>query len=245
MSRPARRWRGRSTSCSSMPASEPAAVFVRSLVVIEKGARAMLVESHEGSRRVPGERRARAQGRRRGPCRSHQDHRRGRGRAACLDADGGDRRACPLQRIPVHHRRRAWCATSCSCAFAGEGTVAGIRGASLLKGRQHADTTLVADHAVARLHQPRGVQVGARRREPRRLPGQDHRAAARAEDRRQDGDARAAAVGDRRGRQQARARNLRRRRAVRPRRDLGRSRRGPAVLPQGARHSGRRRPRRC
>ena len=28
----------------------------------------------------------------------------------------------------------------------GEGTVAGIRGASLLKDRQHADTTLVADH---------------------------------------------------------------------------------------------------
>ena len=32
--------------------------------------------------------------------------------------------------------------------FAGEGTVAGIRGATLLSGRQHADTTLVADHAV-------------------------------------------------------------------------------------------------
>ena len=33
--------------------------------------------------------------------------------------------------------------------FGGEGTVANIRGASLLKGRQHADTTLVVDHAVA------------------------------------------------------------------------------------------------
>ena len=32
--------------------------------------------------------------------------------------------------------------------FDGEDTVAGIRGASLLKGRQHADTTLVADHAA-------------------------------------------------------------------------------------------------
>jgi Fe-S cluster assembly protein SufD len=30
--------------------------------------------------------------------------------------------------------------------FDGEGTVAGIRGASLLKGREHADTTLVVDH---------------------------------------------------------------------------------------------------
>jgi Fe-S cluster assembly protein SufD len=32
--------------------------------------------------------------------------------------------------------------------FAGDGTVAGIRGASLLRGRQHADTTLVAEHAA-------------------------------------------------------------------------------------------------
>jgi Fe-S cluster assembly protein SufD len=31
--------------------------------------------------------------------------------------------------------------------FAGDGTVAGIRGASLVKGRQHVDTTLVAEHA--------------------------------------------------------------------------------------------------
>src|SRR5262249_19733061 len=45
-------------------------------------------------------------------------------------------------------------------------------------------------------------------------------------------------VGDRGSRQQAGARNLRRRRAVRPRRDLRRPRRGSAVLPQGARHPG-------
>jgi Fe-S cluster assembly protein SufD len=32
--------------------------------------------------------------------------------------------------------------------FDGEGTVAAIRGATLLKGRQHADTTLVASHAA-------------------------------------------------------------------------------------------------
>ena len=31
---------------------EPASIFVRSLVVIEKGARAMLVESHVGARRA-------------------------------------------------------------------------------------------------------------------------------------------------------------------------------------------------
>jgi Fe-S cluster assembly protein SufD len=33
--------------------------------------------------------------------------------------------------------------------FAGEGTIAHICGANLLRGRQHADTTVVADHAVA------------------------------------------------------------------------------------------------
>jgi Fe-S cluster assembly protein SufD len=33
--------------------------------------------------------------------------------------------------------------------FEGEGTVAGIRGASLIRGDQHADTTLVAEHAAA------------------------------------------------------------------------------------------------
>jgi Fe-S cluster assembly protein SufD len=32
--------------------------------------------------------------------------------------------------------------------FDGEGTLANIRGASLLRGRQHADTTLVVDHKV-------------------------------------------------------------------------------------------------
>ena len=41
--------------------------------------------------------------------------------------------------------------------FDGEGTVAGIRGATLLNGRQHADTTLVATHAAATA-KPRGVQ---------------------------------------------------------------------------------------
>jgi Fe-S cluster assembly protein SufD len=32
--------------------------------------------------------------------------------------------------------------------FDGEGTVAGIRGATLLRNRQHADTTIIADHVV-------------------------------------------------------------------------------------------------
>ena len=67
--------------------AKPAAIFTRSLVVIEKGARVMLVESHEGAGSDYQVNTAlELVGRRRGPCRSHQDHRRSRRRAACLDA---------------------------------------------------------------------------------------------------------------------------------------------------------------
>ena len=102
--------------------------------------------------------------------------------------------------------------------FDGEGTVAGIRGAIAAQGpparRHHAGR-----HAPrARLPEPRSLQERARRRGPWRVPGPHHRAAAGAEDRRQDDDAGAALVGARRSRQQAGARDLRRRRAVRPRR---------------------------
>ena len=38
--------------------------------------------------------------------------------------------------------------------FDGEETVAGIRGATLLKGKQHADTTLVVRHIGRRLPEP-------------------------------------------------------------------------------------------
>ena len=41
-----------------------------------------------------------------------------------------------------------WCATKCSCDSAGEATFAAVRGASLLKHRQHADMTIVADHVA-------------------------------------------------------------------------------------------------
>ena len=66
----------------------PAAVFTRSLVVDREGrARHAGREPRgRGRQRVSGQHRARARGRRRGPRRSHQDHRRGRRRAACLDA---------------------------------------------------------------------------------------------------------------------------------------------------------------
>jgi Fe-S cluster assembly protein SufD len=77
--------------------------------------------------------------------------------------------------------------------FDGMETVAGIRGASLLKASSM-PTPRCGWITGGRLPEPRIVQVGARRRQPRRLPGQDHRRAGRAEDRRQDGDAGAAPV---------------------------------------------------
>ena len=66
--------------------------------------------------------------------------------AACFVADGGDRRACALQRFLLQRSAARWCATRCSCASTARAPLADIRGASLLKGSQHADTTLVVDH---------------------------------------------------------------------------------------------------
>ena len=127
----------------------PVSVFVRSLVVIEKGARVMLMESHEAAPGVEHQINAALEmsvgdG-------AHVDHVKivGGGDAmvhvsslrAVLGADarfndfsyatGG-----ALVRNQVFVR------------FDGKGTVASISGASLLKGKQHVDNTLVADHKV-------------------------------------------------------------------------------------------------
>jgi len=125
---------------------EPAAVFTRSLVVIERGARAMLVESHEGSSeyqvntalelRVGDE--------------AHVDH-------VKITGAGALHVSTLMAAIGAHARFNEFLFTAGAAIvrnqlfvrFDGEGTIAGIRGASLLRGRQHADTTVVADHAVA------------------------------------------------------------------------------------------------
>ena len=72
---------------------KPAATFVRSLVIVENGARAMVIESNEGParQRLSGQCGAGIVRRRRGSCRSRQDHRRRRRRAPCLDARRRDR----------------------------------------------------------------------------------------------------------------------------------------------------------
>jgi Fe-S cluster assembly protein SufD len=127
---------------------EAVAVFARSLVVIGKGARAMLVESHEGTNehqvntalelQVGDE--------------AHVDHIKITGAGA-----GALHVSTLMAAIGAHARFNEFLFTAGAgivrnqlfVRFAGEGTIAHICGANLLKGRQHADTTLVADHAVA------------------------------------------------------------------------------------------------
>jgi Fe-S cluster assembly protein SufD len=123
----------------------PASVFARSLVVIEPGARAMLVESHEAVdgyqvntvlELVVGDG-------------AHVDH---------IKITGGASDVVHVSSLMAAIGARARfndfafnvgggvVRNQLFVRFDGEGTLAGIRGASLLKGRQHVDTSLVADH---------------------------------------------------------------------------------------------------
>jgi Fe-S cluster assembly protein SufD len=129
-------------------ANEPVATFPRSLVVISKGARAMIVESHEGPdgpdyqvntalELVVGEN-------------AHVDH-------VKVTREGSNALhvSTLLASIGAHSRFNDFSFTTGGAVvrnqlflrFDGEGSIAGIRGASLLKGGQHYDVTLLADHA--------------------------------------------------------------------------------------------------
>jgi Fe-S cluster assembly protein SufD len=129
---------------------QAASVFTRSLVVIESGARAMLVESHEGAANsnaqvnvaldlmVADD--------------AHVDHVKHTGAGA-----GVLHVSSLMAAIGARARFNAFLFTSGAgvvrnqmfVRFAGEGSIVGIRGANLLKGRQHVDTTLVANHTAA------------------------------------------------------------------------------------------------
>jgi Fe-S cluster assembly protein SufD len=128
--------------------ASPAAVFARSLVIIESDARAMLVESHEGSgvhqvntalELVVGDG-------------AHVDHIKITGAGA-----GSLHLSTLMAAVGAQARFNEFLFTTGGeivrnqlfVRFAGAGTIAHICGASLLRGRQHADTTLTADHAVA------------------------------------------------------------------------------------------------
>jgi Fe-S cluster assembly protein SufD len=128
----------------------PASVFPRSLVVVGKGARAMIVESHEGPAGVDYQVNTAleisvGEG-------AHVDHVKitGEGTAALhvstLTAAVGAQARLNTFAFTIGG---ATVRNQMFLRFDGEGTVAGIRGASLLTGKQHADVTVVADHAAA------------------------------------------------------------------------------------------------
>ena len=130
-------------------AQHPAAVFVRSLVVVGAGARLSLVESHEGADDL-----------------DYQVN-------AGLELVVGDRARVDHVKVSMDGARDLHVATLMASLgagaeladtsftmggavtrnqlfvrFAGEGAVARINGATLIRGRQHVDTTLVVDHAL-------------------------------------------------------------------------------------------------
>jgi Fe-S cluster assembly protein SufD len=136
---------------------KPAASFTRSLMTVGKGARVMLVESYEGPAGsgyqanaalevfVGGE--------------AHVDH-------VKVIGEGADALHISTLAAAIGARARfntftftaggAVIRNQLSLQFDGEETVANISGATLLKGRQHADTTLVVTH-IARGCQSREV----------------------------------------------------------------------------------------
>jgi Fe-S cluster assembly protein SufD len=131
-------------------AGTPASVFLRSLVVIGQGARVMLVESHLGA--VAGDDdQINAVLELKVGDQAHVDHVKITGEGA-----GALHVSTLMAAVGAHARFNEFLFTTGGgvvrnqvfVRFAGAGTIAGIRGASLLNGRQHADTTLVADHAV-------------------------------------------------------------------------------------------------
>jgi Fe-S cluster assembly protein SufD len=123
---------------------KPSSVFVRSLVVVGEGAKAMIIEDHDGG---------------------------GAQVNAALELVVGDRAEVDyfkITRSRTLHVASLLASVGVNAAFntfaftadvnvarnqnfirfAGESTKAGIRGVSLLRGKQHADTTLLIEHAA-------------------------------------------------------------------------------------------------
>jgi len=136
---------------------KPAASFVRSLVIVEQGARAMLIESYEGPAGSDYQVNAALElfvG-----DQAHVDH-------VKIIGEGSDALHVSTLAAAVGAKARfnAFTFTAGGAVvrnqlflkFDGEDTVANIRGATLIKGRQHADTTLLATH-IARNCQSREV----------------------------------------------------------------------------------------
>jgi Fe-S cluster assembly protein SufD len=129
---------------------KPAATFVRSLVVAEQGARAMLIESHEGP---PGsDYQVNAVLELFVGDAAHVDH-------VKVIGEGAQALHVSTLAVAIGAKARfnaftftvggAVVRNQLFLKFDGEDTVAGIRGATMIKGRQHADTTLVANHVAS------------------------------------------------------------------------------------------------
>ena len=128
---------------------KPAALFTRSLVMIGKGARAMIVESHEG----PDDRDYQVNTALEMSVadNAHVDHIK-----LTREGEKALHVSTLMADVGAHARFNTFAYTTGGAVvrnqlflrFGGEGTVANIRGATLLKGRQHADITMVVDHAA-------------------------------------------------------------------------------------------------
>ena len=129
--------------------TRPASVFTRSLALIGKGARVMLLESHEGAAGAADQINTALELKVGDD--AHVDHVKITGVGA-----GVLHVSTLMAAIGAHARFNEFLFTAGAAVvrnqlfvrFDGEGTIAGIRGASLLRGRQHADTTLIADHVA-------------------------------------------------------------------------------------------------
>jgi Fe-S cluster assembly protein SufD len=127
---------------------KPASIFTRSLVVIEQGARVMLVESHEGS---GGDYQVNTAVELQVGDGAHVDH-------VKITAESATALhvSTLMAALGARARFNAFTFTTGGAVvrnqlfvrFDGEETIAGIRGATLIRDRQHVDTTLVAEHAA-------------------------------------------------------------------------------------------------
>ncbi len=126
---------------------KPAATFVRSLAIVEQGARAMLIETHEGP--SGGDYQVNAVLELSVGDEAHVDH-------VKIIGEGAEALHVSTLAAAIGARARFNTFTftvgggvvrnQLFLNFDGADTVAGVRGATLIKGREHADTTLVANH---------------------------------------------------------------------------------------------------
>jgi Fe-S cluster assembly protein SufD len=127
---------------------KPNADFVRSLVVVERGARAMLIESYEGA---SGDYQVNSALELFVADEAHVDH-------VKIVGESKDALHVSTLAVAIGAKARfnafnfvisgAVVRNQLFVNFDGENTVANIRGATLIRDRQHADTTLVAQHGA-------------------------------------------------------------------------------------------------